>query len=154
MSTNQTADSLLSTTPQAYGDDSPWVVLIDHHQARIFRSSHRGTKAFSVRPQQTDESISHSRSFSAFARGKEKPLFERYFAPVCKALRPSRLFLICGGGTGAASMMRQFESWVRVHQPELARRMIGPLAIDAKHLTDAQLLSLSRNYWQPLLRSP
>jgi len=44
--------------------------------------------------------------------------------------------------------MDQFVSWLAVHHPELARRIIGSLVVDENHLTDGQLLGKAREFYE------
>jgi hypothetical protein len=121
------------------------LVVISHHDARIFRSAIRGTVAEQIRPQ-TDHAINHPHSFSGFLRGQEKPAPQTFFKPVADALKDAGQILIFGSGTGTASEMDQFVAWLKDHRPELARRITGALIIDEHHLTDAQLLAKARDF--------
>jgi hypothetical protein len=123
-----------------------WLVVIDHHEARIFRSCLHGTVAEQIRPDQADDSISHVHSFDGFSRGQEKPVPGTFFGPVAEALKEAGGILIFGSGTGTASAMDQFVTWLKTHRPEQARRIVGERIIDAHHLTDAQLLAKARDF--------
>jgi hypothetical protein len=41
--------------------------------------------------------------------------------------------------------MDQFIAWLKIHHPELAKRIAGSLIIDEHHFTDAQLLAKARD---------
>ncbi len=128
------------------GPAAHWLVVISHHEARIFRSDTPGTVAEPIRPHQTDASISHIHGFSGFSRGQEKPEATTFFGPVAEALRDAGQILVFGSGTGTANEMDQFIAWLRDHRPELAARIVGSLIIDEHHLSDAQLLAKARDF--------
>jgi hypothetical protein len=123
-----------------------WLVVISHHDARIFRSEIRGTMPEQIRPHQTDDAISHVHRFNGFSRGQEKPAPQSFFGPVAEALKEAGRILIFGSGTGTANEMDQFIAWLKMHHPELARRIAGALKIDSPHPTEAQLLAKARDF--------
>ena len=47
-----------------------------------------------------------------------------------------------------SSEMDQFVAWVKVHHPKLAKRIIGSLVEDERHLTDGQLLAKAREFYK------
>jgi len=141
------------TRPEANEQEARWLVVISHHEARIFRSEIHGTVAEQIRPHQTDDAISHAHSFDGFSRGQEKPASHSFFGPVADALKEAGQILIFGSGTGTADEMDQFVAWLKIHHPELARRITGALIIDAHHLTDAQLLAKARDSYARTPRS-
>ena len=128
---------------------SRWLVVINHHEARVFRSEDHGTRAERIRPDETDDAISHVHSFNGFSRGQEKPADNSFFGPVANALKAAGQILVFGGGTGSANQMDRFVAWMRRHRPELAWRIAGALTIDAHRLTDAQLLAKAREFYAP-----
>jgi hypothetical protein len=122
--------------PEANEPETHWPVVISHHEARIFRSEIHGTGAEQIRPHQTDDAIRHPHSFNGFSRGQGKPAPHSFFGPVADALKEAGQILILGSGTGTANEMDQFVASLKIHRPELARRITGALIIDAHHLTD------------------
>ncbi len=129
--------------------ESLWLVVIDHHAARIFRSELHGSAAEEIRPDQTDASISHTHSFDGFSRGQEKPALHSFFGPIADALKEAGQILVFGSGSGTGNEMDQFIAWMKIHHPDLARRIAGSLIIDEHHLTDAQLLAKARDFFTP-----
>lgn len=128
------------------GRDSRWLVVINHHQARIFPSLRKGALAEQILPRQTNDAISHIHSFDGFSRGQEKPAAHSFFGPVADALKEAGQILVFGSGTGTANEMEQFTAWMCIHRPELALRIVGSLIIDEHHQTDAQLLGKARAF--------
>lgn len=134
------------TPPAPSERETLWLVVINHHDARIFRSELRGTVPERIRPDQTDDAISHVHHFDGFSRGQEKPAPQSFFGLVAGALKAAGRILIIGSGTGTGSEMDQFVAWLKQHHPELARRIIGALKIDTFHPTEAQLLAQARDF--------
>ena len=61
-------------------------------------------------------------------------------------LRGGRM-LILGTGTGTSSEMDQFVAWLKLHHPDLAKRIIGSLVVDEHRLTDGQLLAKAGEFY-------
>jgi hypothetical protein len=133
------------TLPVTDRQEARWLVVIDHHAARIFRPELHGPVPEEIRPHQTDTAISHTHSFDGFSRGQEKPACHSFFGPIADALKEAGQILIFGSGSGTANEMDQFIAWLKIHHPELAKRIAGSLIIDEHHFTDAQLLAKARD---------
>jgi len=156
MKTHNVLEPFEKALPETKEPEDRWLVIIDHHAARIFRSEIHGTVAEQIRPHQTDDAISHTHSFDGFSRGQEKPAAQSFFGPIADALKEAGQILVFGSGSGTANEMDQFIAWLKTHHPELARRITGSLIIDEHHLTDAQLLAKARDFYAlpPLPQSP
>jgi hypothetical protein len=136
------------TTPPAAGDgEAHWLLVIDHHEARLFRSETPGAAAERILPHAPSEYFRHAHHSMDFSRGQEKPDPNSFFEPVAHALRAATRILIFGTGAGASSEMNQFTAWARIHHPEMARRIIGSLVVDEHHLTESQLLAKARDFY-------
>ena len=138
------------STPTANAVPAPrarCLVIVNHHEVRIFHSALRGTAAEQVLPHDPDHFFRHAPNSRDFSRGQEKPDPNSFFAPVAKALLAANQILIFGSGTGTSSEMEQFVAWLHTHHPELARRIVGSLVVDEHHLTDGQLLAKARDFY-------
>ena len=138
-------------TPRATNDnETHWLLVIDHHEARIFRSEMSGAVPERILPHQPENDFRHAPNSKEFSRGQEKPGPKTFFAPVAKALQAARQILIFGSGTGKSSEMEKFITWLKVHHAELAKRIIGSLVVDKHHLTEGQLLARAREFYANL----
>jgi hypothetical protein len=126
---------------------SRWLLVIDHHEARIYRSADAYTVAQQIRPRAPEEAFNHAHNSKDFARGQEKPDLNSYFEPVAGALAGASQILVFGTGTGSGSEMDQFILWLKHRRPELAKRIVGTMVVDESHLTDAQLLAKARKFY-------
>ncbi len=133
--------------PGTNGNEAHWLLVIDHHEARIFRSEMSGAIPQRILPHDPEEYFRHAENSKEFSRGKEKPDPNSFFEPVAKALQTAGQILIFGTGTGTSSQMEQFMAWSKLHHPELARRIIGSLVVDEHHLTEGQLLAKAREFY-------
>ena len=139
-----------SRPPAAAGRESHWLLVIDHHEARIFRSEMADVSPQQIMPPQPDDFFRHAQDSKEFSRGREKPDPNSFFGPVAKALQSAGKILVFGNGKGMGSEMEQFVAWSQTHHPELARRIVGSVAVDEQHLTQDQLLARARAFFAGL----
>lgn len=123
------------------------LVLIDHHQIRIFHSERHAAAADLFLPHDPEEYFRHAPNSQNISRGQEKPDANSFFAPVVSALAHAREILLFGNGTGGASEMEQFSAWLGTCHPEISKRVIGTVTVDVHHLTDDQLLAKARQFF-------
>jgi hypothetical protein len=133
--------------PHANGTDIHWLLVIDHREARIYRSTAPGAFAQLIRPHAPEDFFRHAPNSKEFSRGQEKPDPNSYFEPVAGILNGAGQILIFGGGTGTSSEMDQFVAWLRQHRPELAKRIVGTEVVDEHHLSEAELLAKAREFY-------
>ena len=134
--------------PGAALPETHWLLVIDHHQARLFRSEMHGAVPQKLHPHEPDRYFRHEQNSQNLSRGKEKPEPNSFFEPIAKELHAAGQLLIFGTGTGKSNEMDQFVAWTRLHHPELAARIIGSLVVDENHLTDGQILGKAREFYE------
>jgi len=135
------------TIPPQEENETHWLVVIDHHEARIFRSEMHGAIPRTILPHAPEDYFRHAHNSEDFSRGREKPDPNSFFEPVARALRAGGRFLIFGTGTGESSEMDQFIAWLKLHHPELSKRIIGSQVVNESHLTEGQLLAKAREFY-------
>ena len=123
-----------------------WLLVIDHHEARIFKSEMPGAYSQQILPPDPEEYFRHPHNSENVSRGKEKPDSNTYFEPVAAVLKAPGPILIFGTGTGRSSEMKQFISWLKTHHVDLAARIVGSVVVDEHHLTKGQLLAKAREF--------
>jgi hypothetical protein len=129
------------------GKDAHWLLVIDHHSARIFRSKIHGAPPRRILPYDPKEYFRHAPDSEEDSRGKEKPEPNSFFEPVAEAMQTASQILIFGTGTGTSNEMDQFIAWLKFHHPPLAGRIIGSLVVNERHLTNDQLLAKARDFY-------
>ena len=133
--------------PESDEQEAHWLLVIDHHEARIFRSEMPGTIPEQILPHKPEDYFRHAHNSKEVSRGQEKPDPNSFFEPVARVLQGAGQILIFGTGTGTSSEMVQFVAWSKLHHPELAARIIGSLTVDEHHLTTDQLLAKAREFY-------
>jgi len=127
--------------------EAHFLLVINHHEARIFRSEMQGVLPQQILPHEPDDYFRHAQNSKDFSKGKEKPDPNSFFEPVAKALQTADQILVFGAGTGMSSEMDQFVTWLHHNHPEAAKRIIGSVVIDEHHLTEDQLLAKAREFY-------
>jgi hypothetical protein len=136
-----------ATAPEAGAEAAHSLVVIDHHEARIYRAEMRGALPQQILPHKPEDFFRHAHNSKDFSRGQEKPDPNSFFAPVAEALKSATKILLMGSGIGTGSEMEQFAAWLETHRPELARNVIGSVVIDQHHISEAQLLAKAREFY-------
>ena len=131
----------------AAGPEAHWLVVIDHHEARIYRSTEPGAVPQQIRPHAPEDFFRHAPNSKDFSRGQEKPDPNSFFEPVAGLLNGAGAVLVFGSGTGTANEMDQFVAWLQQHRPAVAKRVVGSEVIDPHHLTEAQVLAKARAFF-------
>jgi hypothetical protein len=132
---------------EATGGGNHCLLVIDHHEARIFRTEMRDAVPQQILPHKPEDFFRHAHNSKDFTKGQEKPDPNTFFEPVALALKSADKVLIFGTGTGMSSEMDQFTAWLKLCHPDVAARVIGSLVVDEKHMTDGQLLARARDYY-------
>lgn len=140
-------DQSTTAAAETNGKEAQWLVVIDHREARIYRSAEAGAVPQQIRPHAPEDFFRHAPNSKDFSRGQEKPDPSSFFEPVAGVLNGAGKILIFGSGTGTSSEMDQFLMWLKQHRPELAKRIVGTEVIDEHHLTEAQLLAKARGFY-------
>lgn len=120
------------------------LVVIDHRQARIFDTLMQGSVAQQIAPYDPygyGRDLHYNQDESS---GQRKPEQKSFYEAVVKTLRGAEQIVMFGNGTGASSAMEQLLLNLKEHHHEIAARVIGSLAVDEHHLTEAELLAKAR----------
>ena len=134
------------TLPDTEQEEAHWLLVIDHHEARIFRTKMHGAVPQQILQHEEDDYFRHPHG--APARGKERPDPKHFFELVAKSLEAAKQLLIFGTGQGMSSEMEQFIGWAKSHQKSLAKRIIGSLRVDQHQMTRDQLLAKAREFYK------
>ncbi len=136
-----------TSAPKTDEQKTHWLLVIDHHEVRIFQSEISGGIPQRIFPHKPEDYFRHARHSKDVSRGKEKPDPNSFFELVVRALREPGPILIFGVGTGSSNEAEQFVTWLKAHHSELAGRIIGLATVDESHLSENQLLAKAREFY-------
>ena len=140
----EASEGVPAATP---AESAHWLLVIDHHEARILRTEMQGAVPLRILPHTPEDYLRHAQSLKEFDKFRDKPDPISFFVPVARALQGTGRILIFGSGTGHSSEMEQFIIWLKTHHADVAQRIIGSVVVDQHHLSDGQLLAQAREFY-------
>jgi hypothetical protein len=123
------------------------LVVIDHHEARVYRTEVHGAVPMRIVPYDPYGHGRHLHSAHEWTDGKRQPERKSFYEAVAKTLRGAEQVLLFGSGTGRSSAMEQLLADLRNHHPDVAQKVIGSVLIDAHHTTEDQLLAQAGDFY-------
>lgn len=123
------------------------LVVIDHRQARIYRTELHGTLPQRITPYDPDGFGRHLHDVQSHATGKRKPERKSFYEAVAQTLRGAEKILVFGSSTGASSAMDQLLAELKHFHADVAKRIVGSMVVDETHLTEDQLLAKAREFY-------
>ncbi|MBC8064186.1 MAG: hypothetical protein H7Y17_05105 [Chlorobia bacterium] len=145
---NQIRHLLESSGTKKSKDVGPQLLLvIDHQEARIFRTDSGGSIPEKVIPYDPDGHRGHVHSAHDFRDHNEQPNHDAYFEVISENLKDAEKILIFGSGVGSSSAMDLFVAWLPEHHQKLSDRVIGAVIVDQSHLTEGQLLAKAKEIY-------
>ena len=126
------------------------LVVIDHREARVYKTDLRGAKPIRIVPDDPHGFDRELRNDENDGDGKRRPERKGFYEAIAKALRGADTILLFGEGTGESSAMDHLLKELKHSHGDLAKHVVGSLAIDEKHLTEGELLAKARDYHESL----
>ena len=123
------------------------LVVLDQHEARVYRTEFHGSVPMSIVPYDPHGYGKHLHSANEWTDGKRPPERKSYYEAVAKTLRGAEQVLLFGSGTGRSSAMDQLLADLKDHHPDVAEKIIGSVIVDAHHTTEGQLLAKARDFY-------
>jgi hypothetical protein len=120
------------------------LVVIDHHEARIYSTELHGSVPQRIAPYDPFGFGRDLRYNQDDGNGQRKPEQKSFYEAVAKTLQSAQQILMFGTGTGASNAMDQLLADLKRHHSEIAKRVVGSKVVDEHHLTDDQLLAKAR----------
>jgi pimeloyl-ACP methyl ester carboxylesterase len=122
------------------------LVVIDHREARVYRTELHGTLPQRVVPYDPYGYGRQLRYVRDESKGLRKPERGSFYAAVAGMLQAAEAeaILLFGHGTGASSAMSHLLAELKQHHAGLAKRVVGAIVVDQAHLTEDQLLAKAR----------
>jgi hypothetical protein len=123
------------------------LVVIDHHEAKVYRAEMTGAAPQRLVPYDPHGFREHLHSQAEEPDGKRKPERKSYYEAVAATLRGADRILIFGSGIGESSAMEQLLSDLKQNHRDVADHVVGSIVIDGHHPTEGQLLARARAFF-------
>jgi hypothetical protein len=123
------------------------LVVIDHREARIYKTELHGSVAQRLTPYDPYGFGRDLRYNQDDSNGQRKPERKSFYEAVAKTLRDAEKILMFGTGTGASSAMERLLAELEHFHQDIAKRVVGSIAVDEHHLTEDQLLAKAREFF-------
>jgi hypothetical protein len=146
-SINMESQSSGSHKPESEPEGVHLLVVIDHREARIFKTELKGSVPERITPFDPHGFGRYLHSVTDDSNGQRKPERKSFYEAVAKSLKGAGQVLLFGTGTGASSAMEQLIAHLKHHHADVARCIVGSVAVDEHHLTDGQLLARAREFY-------
>jgi len=123
------------------------LVVIDHHEAKIYRTELHGAEPRQLVPYDPHGFRRHLVSENPETDGKRAPERKSFYEAVAATLRGADEILIFGSGTGESSAMEQLLADLKHNHSDVAKHIVGSIVVDEQHLTEGQLLAQAREFF-------
>jgi hypothetical protein len=140
-------ESAAEVSPTLVGPGIPLLVIIDHHEAKVYRTEMNGSIPQHLVPYDPYGYRRHLHTQNEESDGKRKPERKSYYEAIAKTLRGAERILIFGSGTGESSAMDQLVADLKHHHRDVADHIVGTIVVDSHHLTEGQLLAQAREFF-------
>jgi hypothetical protein len=145
MATEHTSGNKAVHIPDAEGIHL--LVVIDHHEAKIYRTEMRGGVPQIVVPYDPHGHGKHLHSRNEETDGKRQPDRKSFYEAIVTTLRDADQILILGCGTGESSAMEQLIANLKHNHKDLAGHIAGSMVVDKGHRTEGELLAQAREFF-------
>ncbi len=132
-------------SPSAEAQGVHLLVIIDHREARVYRTEVHGTVPQRITPYDPGGFGRHLHNVQDDSNGQRKPERRSFYEAIAKTLHGAEQILILGSGTGASSAMEELLTELKHHHGDVAKRVVGSIVLDETHLSEDQLLAKARD---------
>jgi hypothetical protein len=124
------------------------LVVIDHHEAKVYRTELRGAVPEQLVPYDPHGFRRHLHSeANVETGGRREPERKSYYEAIAQTLRGAERVLLFGSGTGASSAMDRLLADLKKHHRDVADTIAGAVVVDAHHTTENELLARARAFY-------
>lgn len=123
------------------------LVVIDHREAKIYRTEFHGTVSQQIAPYDPHGFGQHLRLHTE--ENDDEPGLEpkRFYEAVAATLSDADQILVFGSGTGENSAMELLLADLKQNHRDVAKLIVGSIVTDTHHLTEDQLLAQARAFF-------
>jgi hypothetical protein len=140
-------ESRETAMPPSVAPGTHLLVVIDHHEAKIYRTELHGAVPQQIVPYDPHGFGRHLCSDTEETDGKRKPERKSFYEAVAATLRGADQILIFGHGTGESSAMVQLLADLNRNHSDVAKHIVGSIVTDGDHTTEGQLLAKAREFF-------
>jgi len=134
--------------PQAaVGKGVHLVVVIDHREARIFKTELHGSVPQRITAYDPHGSHRHLHNVEANSDGQRKPELKTFYEAIARTVSGAEKILLLGSSTGSSSAMDHLVAELKEHHPELAARIAGTIVVNEQHMSEDQVLAKAREFY-------
>lgn len=143
-----------AASPEAQAQGTHLLVVIDHREARIYRTELHGSVPQRITPFDPHGFGRYLHNVQDDSHGQRKPERKSFYEAVAQTLRGAEQVLIFGSSTGASSAMDQLLAALKHDHADVAKHVVGSIVLDEQHLTEDQLLAKARAFYAKLASEP
>jgi hypothetical protein len=136
-----------AASPEAVAEGMHLLVVIDHHQARVYTTEVHGSVPQQITPYDPGGFGRHLHYVQDDSSGQRKPERRSFYEAIAKTLQGAEQILVFGSGTGTSSAMEELLAELKHHHGDEAKRIVGSIVLDETHLTEDQLLAKARDFY-------
>ena len=133
-------------TPEQSGPPD-LLAVVDHHEARLYHLDFRSADPVDqvIRPYDPHHVLNHlSHKDHPRERGQRSPEDQGFYEHIAQAIAPGRMAVLVGHGKGHSNAAHHLAEHLRLHHPDIFRKVVCEVAADLSSLTTPQLLVLGR----------
>lgn len=129
---------------------TPLLVAIDAEAARLYRIELRASVPRRLEPFHGNGYPAELRTSHASLDGTRQPVRLGFYKDLVRALHGAERVLLVACGEGGASAMEALRVELARSHPEVARRVVGALALEDERPAEARLLARTRAFFAEL----
>jgi hypothetical protein len=134
--------------PDPTEDGTHLLVVIDHREARIYKTEIQNSVPESITPSDPDGTRRHLHSVDDEANGQRQPELKSFYEAIAQSLKGAEQILIFGSSTGASSAMDYLVDELNQNHLDIAKRIVGAIVVNEQHMTEDQVLAQAREFYQ------
>ncbi|WP_190316128.1 hypothetical protein [Pseudanabaena sp. UWO310] len=127
-------------------DGTHLLIVINHHEARIYKTEVRDSVPVDIIPYDSDGTRRHLHNLHDNAKGQ--PELKSFYEAIAANLKGAEQILIFGSSTGASSAMDYLVDELAQNHPYISKKVVGAIVVNEQHLTEEQLLAQARAFYE------
>lgn len=120
------------------------LVVIDHQEAKIYRTESTGSSAERIIPYDPHGYGRHLHSAREWTDGNKIPESKSYYEAIAKTLQVADEIVIFGNGDGKSSAKELLLADLKAHHSYVSAKIVGTVSVDTSHASHSQLLARAR----------